>query len=76
MGAGKSAQLPPRRRRPPCRPYELDGDTLRIWAGEKGSPAFFEGTFLDGDAVMAGAWVHPGGGGDESTLTRVRGRSS
>ena len=25
--------------------YELDGDTLRIWAGEKGSPAYFEGRF-------------------------------
>ncbi len=24
--------------------YELDGDTLTIWGGERGSPAYFKGT--------------------------------
>lgn len=52
--------------------YELDGETLYIWAGEKGSPAYFKGTFTDGDTVMAGTWVYPGGGGYESTMTRIR----
>jgi hypothetical protein len=52
--------------------YELEGDTLTIWGGEKGSPAYYRGTFsADGD-TCAGAWVYPGGGGYESTMTRVR----
>ena len=51
--------------------YQLDGDTLTIWAGEKGSPAYYEGTFsADGNTVV-GDWVYPGGGGYESTMTRV-----
>jgi hypothetical protein len=52
--------------------YELEGDTLTIWGGERGSPAFYEGTFsADGDR-LTGAWVYPGGGGYSSTATRVR----
>jgi hypothetical protein len=51
--------------------YELDDDVLRIWAGEKGSPAFFEGRFSDGGATMAGTWTYPGGGGYDSTMIRV-----
>lgn len=52
--------------------YELEGDTLTIWGGEKGSPAYFRGTFsADGDSAT-GAWVYPGGGGYEATLTRVQ----
>jgi hypothetical protein len=32
--------------------YELDGEVLTIWAGEKGSPAFYRGTFSpDGNAL-------------------------
>ncbi|MFE9725119.1 hypothetical protein ACFYQ5_16355 [Streptomyces sp. NPDC005794] len=51
--------------------YELTGDTLVIWAGAKGSPAHFEGTFSADDATMTGDWVYPGGGGYTSTMTRV-----
>lgn len=51
--------------------YELDGDTLRIWAGAKGSPAYYEGAIADGDTVIRGDWVYPGGGGYSSTSTRV-----
>jgi hypothetical protein len=52
--------------------YELDGDTLTIWGGEKGSPAYYQGTFSpDGDTVTGG-WVYPGGGGYLSDMTRVR----
>ncbi|WP_049570544.1 hypothetical protein [Nonomuraea sp. SBT364] len=52
--------------------YELDGDTLTIWGMEKGSPAYYRGTFsADGDTVT-GAWVYPGGGGYPSDMTRVR----
>lgn len=51
--------------------YELDGDTLTIWGGAKGSPAYYRGTFsADGDEVN-GAWVYPGGGGYDSRMTRV-----
>ncbi|CAM3476938.1 hypothetical protein OCAE111667_11840 [Occultella aeris] len=50
--------------------YDLTSDTLTIWAGAKGSPAYFRGTFTAGDSVMVGDWVYPGGGGYQSTMTR------
>ena len=51
--------------------YELEGDTLTIWGGEKGSPAYYKGTFRDDGNTCDGEWVYPGGGGYESTMTRV-----
>jgi hypothetical protein len=52
--------------------YELEGDTLKIWAGERDSPAYFEGTFgADDDTTVTGAWHYPGGGGYEAVSTRV-----
>ncbi len=51
--------------------YEIGGDTLHIWAGERGSPAKFTGSFTDGDQVVDGEWVYPGGGGYQSTATRA-----
>jgi hypothetical protein len=51
--------------------YELAGDTLTIWAGERGSPAYFKGTFSPDDRVLTGSWVYPGGGGYDSTAERV-----
>jgi hypothetical protein len=51
--------------------YELDGDTLTIWAGEKGSPAYAKGTFSDDGNTGSGEWVYPGGGGYRFTMTRV-----
>ena len=50
--------------------YELSGSRLTIWGGAKGSPAYYSGTFTDGDAVLTGRWVWPGGG-YESVMTRV-----
>lgn len=51
--------------------YEMEGDTLTIWGGQKGSPAYYKGTFsADGD-TLAGEWVYPGGG-YSSTATRVK----
>jgi hypothetical protein len=51
--------------------YEVEGDTLTIWGGERGSPAYYRGRFsADGDSC-AGAWVYPGGGGYQSTMTRI-----
>lgn len=51
--------------------YEIEGDTLHIWCGEKGSPARFTGTFSAGDRILDGEWVYPGGGGYRATSTRV-----
>jgi hypothetical protein len=52
--------------------YELDGDTLTIWGGERGSPAYYKGTFSSDGNTLSGMWVYPGGGGYESTAVRVR----
>ncbi|MPV38085.1 hypothetical protein [Georgenia subflava] len=51
--------------------YELDGDELTIWAGQHGSPAYFRGRFDEDGTVLDGSWVYPGGGGYDSTMTRV-----
>jgi hypothetical protein len=51
--------------------YELNGDTLTIWGGERGSPAYYKGEFSQDGNVLTGAWVYPDGGGYESTSTRV-----
>ncbi|MFN0074246.1 MAG: hypothetical protein ACKVVP_22420 [Chloroflexota bacterium] len=51
--------------------YEIDGDTLTIWGGEKGSPAYYRGAFSADGNTNAGAWVYPGGGGYASTMTRT-----
>lgn len=52
--------------------YESTDDTLTIWGGEKGSPAYYRGTWSDDGNTCAGAWVYPGGG-YESTMTRISG---
>lgn len=52
--------------------YEPEGDTLTIWGGEKGSPAYYRGRFSDDGNSMSGRWVYPGGGGYEVTGIRVR----
>ncbi len=51
--------------------YELEGDTLTIWGGEKGSPAYYKGKFSQDGNKFAGRWVWPGGG-YEANGTRVR----
>jgi hypothetical protein len=51
--------------------YEVNGDTLTIWAGERGSPAYFKGKFSDDSNTLAGGWVYPGGG-YEATGTRIK----
>ena len=52
--------------------YEVDGDTLTIWGGEKGSPAYYQGKFSNDGNTLTGGWVYPGGGGYEVTSTRVK----
>jgi hypothetical protein len=51
--------------------YELEGDTLTIWGGEKGSPAFYKGEFSKDGNTLTGAWQWPGGG-YSTTTTRVK----
>lgn len=51
--------------------YELEGDTLTIWGGEKGSPAYYKATFSEDGNTLSGAWVYPGGGGYGASLTRI-----
>ena len=51
--------------------YELEGDTLTIWGGDKGSPAYYKGTFSEDGNTNTGEWVYPGGG-YKSTMTRVK----
>lgn len=51
--------------------YEMDGDTLTIWGGEKGSPAYYQGTFSKDGNTLTGSWVYPGGG-YEAVSTRVK----
>ena len=51
--------------------YDLTGDTLTIWAGEKGSPAYYRGTFSEDGNSCTGAWVYPGGGGYDSMMERT-----
>lgn len=50
--------------------YELEGDTLTIWGGAKGSPAFYRGTFSADGNTVTGGWQWPGGGYSTS-MTRL-----
>lgn len=50
--------------------YELVDDTLTIWGGEKGSPAYYQGEFSADGNTLTGGWVWPGGG-YETTTTRA-----
>ena len=51
--------------------YELEDGTLTIWGGEKGSPAYYNGTFSAEGNILSGAWVWPGGG-YETTAVRIK----
>ena len=52
--------------------YEIEGDVLTIWGGERGSPAYYKGQFSEDGNILTGRWVYPGGGGYEATSTRVK----
>ena len=52
--------------------YEVNDETLMIWGGEKGSPAYYEGKWSEDGNTNTGAWHYPDGGGYESTMTRVK----
>src|SRR5262249_54066168 len=42
--------------------WDLAGDTLTIWGGERGSPDHFTGKFSEDGNSLTGAWEWPGGG--------------
>ncbi|MDN4526373.1 hypothetical protein [Fictibacillus fluitans] len=50
--------------------YEVDENSLTIWGGEKGSPAYYKGIWSEDGSTNSGCWVYPGGG-YESTMTRI-----
>lgn len=51
--------------------YRMDGDVLRIWGGEEGSPFAYTGTISEDGRVLDGEWDYAGQGGYSSTMTRV-----
>ncbi len=51
--------------------YELSGNDWTIWAGAKGSPAYYKGIFSKDGKTAEGSWVYPGGYGYESTMTKI-----
>ena len=53
--------------------WEVEGDTLRTWFGERGSNNHFEGRFSEDGDSYSGAWQWPGGG-YSATATRVKGK--
>jgi hypothetical protein len=53
------------------RATRLEGHTMTIWMGEKGSPAVYKGTFSADGNTIEGEWEWPGGGYKE-TMTRAR----
>lgn len=42
--------------------YEMDGDTLTIWMGERNSPGQMTGKFSEDANSYSAEWVYPGGG--------------
>ena len=52
--------------------YELRGEALTIWSGERNSPAYYRGIFSSDGEILDGRWIFPGGGGYVSTATRVQ----
>jgi hypothetical protein len=49
--------------------YELNGDTLTICGGSRGSDSRYIGTFSTDGTTLTGAWSWPGGG-YQTTTTR------
>lgn len=52
--------------------YEpIDSDTVKIWAGDKGSPAYALSTMSKDGKTLSAEWVYPGGGGYTTEGTRT-----
>lgn len=53
--------------------YELDGDTLTIWGGQRGSDSRYTGTFSADGNTLTGSWSWPGGGYDAVSTRQTDG---
>jgi hypothetical protein len=51
--------------------YQINGNILTIWMGDRGSPAYYEGTFSADGNTLTGAWHYPGGGGYSTVSTKT-----
>jgi len=51
--------------------WQLDGDQLTIWFGDRGSDNFLSATVDPSGDTIKGAWQWPGGG-YAATMTRIR----
>jgi hypothetical protein len=51
--------------------YEMEGDSLVIWAGDKGAPSYYKWTYRSDRNSHSRAWHYPSEEGYESTITRV-----
>lgn len=51
--------------------WEIEGNDITIWLGQKGSDNRFKGTFSDDGNSYSGAWEWPGGG-YKAILTRAK----
>ncbi len=51
--------------------WEVGDDTLTLWGGYVGSPAFYKGKFTADGNTCSGRWEWPGGD-YEATMTRVQ----
>jgi len=56
--------------------WDIEGDTLQYWFGDKSSQMFSRGTFSEDGNTVTGRWQWPEGdgqtGGYEYTMTRVK----
>jgi hypothetical protein len=52
--------------------WEIEGDSLTIWGGERGSDVHYTGQFSPDGDTNAGRWEWPGGG-YASIMTRLTG---
>jgi hypothetical protein len=52
--------------------YEIEGDTLTIWGGERDSSAYYKGQFSKDGNTLTGGWTYPGGGGYDAVAVRVK----
>lgn len=51
--------------------WDIDGDDITIWFGQRGSDNHFKGKFTKDGNSFSGAWEWPGGG-YEATVTKIK----
>lgn len=51
--------------------YELVGNNLQIWAGERGADTYYTGRFNADATELVGRWHYPGNTGYDSRAVRI-----